>query len=385
MADHPQLDDAGSLSTRSDRDRSLFRSAHGPAVPVSQLGLSRWPREISCHSRLRGKLQGLSLSGRGGGQSTVVPSLAAGAAAAEAKEVRVVDCVPELLDAARSEEYLDAYLPEYQPVGPTEHAIVRELARHAAAMDLWSAAGDAVERQGARELPDLALGAGHDDSTFSDAVLAGTMSQEVVHRCEKQLRCRSRAFCRALGKLEELQARRRKRESEDLVIPPNPFTTEVACENYLVERFKSGKCRCPRCGAVEGHHIASRRCWECAKCGSQAGVRHGTLMADSPIPLTRWFTAIWLRLWRPTITTAELVSNLGITRIMTVRTMASRIRAAMAAQNASDLLAELDTYYAKFQAASPESSAREKSELRGDEHEGPTIGHDRPSPVAPED
>jgi len=160
---------------------------------------------------------------------------------------------PEILDPTRQDEYLDAYLKEHQPMGPTEHAIVRELARHAAALDLWSAAGDAVERQGARELPDLALGAGHDDSTFSDAVLAGTMSQEIVHRCEKQMRCRSRAFYRALGKLEELQARRRKRESGDLVIPPNSFTTEVACENYLVDRFKSGKCRCPRCGAAEGH------------------------------------------------------------------------------------------------------------------------------------
>ncbi len=108
-------------------------------------------------------------------------------------------------------------------------------------------------------------------------------------------------------------------------------------------------------------------------------------MADSPIPLTRWFTAIWLMLWRPTITTAELVSNLGITRITTVRTMANRIRAAMAAENAGDLLAELDTYYAKFQAASPESSARENSDLRGDEHESPTSGRDSTSPVAAED
>ena len=58
VADHPHCDDAGPISARSDRDRSLFRSAHGPAVPLCQLGLSRWPRELSCHSRLRGKLKG---------------------------------------------------------------------------------------------------------------------------------------------------------------------------------------------------------------------------------------------------------------------------------------------------------------------------------------
>ena len=296
-----------------------------------------------------------------------------------------MDRVPEILDSARSEEYLDAYLQEYQPVGPTEHALVRELARHAAATDLWSEAGDAVERQGARALPDLALKAGDEDVLLSDAVLAGAMSQEIVHRCEKHVRCRSRAFFRALGRLEELQARRRKRESRDMVIPPCPFTTEAACEKYLVDRFESGKVSCPRCGAVEGHHIASRRCWECARCGSQAGVRHGTLMADSPIPLTRWFTAIWLVLWRPMITAAELVSYLGISRIMTVRSMANKIRAALAAENASDLLADLDVCCAKVQATSPESSARETPNCAATNTEGRTIERGSVTRVAAED
>jgi hypothetical protein len=308
-----------------------------------------------------------------------------GAVPAETKDILPVENVPEILDPARQDEYIEAYLQEYQPVGPTEHALVRELARHGAAGDMWSAAGDAVQRQGVRELPNLILRAGDEDLLSSDTVLAGTMSQEIVHRCERHERCRSRAFHRALRKLEELQARRRKRGSGDPVVPPNPFTSEAACEKHLVDRFKSGKVRCPSCAAVEGHHIGSRRCWECAKCGSQTGVRHGTLMADSPIPLTRWFTAIWLILWRPTITTAELVSNLGITRIMTVRSMANKIRAAVAAENASDLLADLETYRAKIEATSPEPSARENADLRGGEHESPTSGHDSTSPVAAED
>jgi hypothetical protein len=49
---------------------------------------------------------------------------------------------------------------------------------------------------------------------------------------------------------------------------------------------------------------------------------------------------------------------MGITRIMTVRNMANKIRAAMSAENASDLLAGLDTYCTKCDAVSPESSAR---------------------------
>ena len=107
------------------------------------------------------------------------------------------DTVPELLDLARSDEYVQAFLQERQPVGPTEHLLVRELAHHAASMDLLNEAIGAVQRQGARELPEFARLAGENGSALHDAVLAGTMSQETLDRCEKQLRSHSRGFHRA--------------------------------------------------------------------------------------------------------------------------------------------------------------------------------------------
>ena len=54
----------------------------------------------------------------------------------------------------RVEEYRQSYLQEHRPVGPTEHSLVRELANHAAATDLWNEAIGAIERQGVRELPE---------------------------------------------------------------------------------------------------------------------------------------------------------------------------------------------------------------------------------------
>lgn len=265
----------------------------------------------------------------------------------------------ELLSACRCGEYLQEYLGEYRPLGPTEHSIVRELAHHAATMDLLNETIGAVQRHGARELPEFVRLAGAIGPAIHDAVLAGTMSQELLDRCEKRLRSHSRGFYRALNKLEELQARRRNDQTAELVVPSNPFTTEETCETHLFERFRTGKCCCPRCGGREGHPILSRRCWECAACGSQTGIRHGTVMADSPIPLAKWFAAIWLIFSRPKITTTELVSTLGVNRIMTVRKMANRIRAAMMEENASDLLAGLDKCYTTCQAALPESSARQ--------------------------
>ena len=279
----------------------------------------------------------------------------------EGQDIWYSGAVHELLDPVRLDEYVQAYLQEQQPEGPTEHSIVRELAHHAAAMDLWNEAIGAIERRGARMLPEFAALAGENGSVLRDTVLAGTMSQEAVDRCEKHFRSHSRAFYRALEKMEELQTRRKKCALGELIIPPNPFATEAACENYLIGRFKT--CKCPRCGGQDGCHIVGRRCWECAGCGCQTGVRHGTVMADSPIPLNKWFTAIWLLLWRPAISNAELASTLGIARLMTVRSMAARIRAAMAAANAGDLLAGLDAYCAACRATLPESSARDKQNL----------------------
>ena len=278
-------------------------------------------------------------------------------------DVLPVGATHELLDPLRCDVYLEAYLGEYDPVGPTEHYFVRKMAYNSAATDLLNEAIGAIQRQGARELPEFARLVGEAGSAIHDAVLAGTMSQESLDRCEKRLRLHSREFHRALSKLEELQARRKTVEAGMRGVPSNPFTTEAACELHLLKRFQTGKCCCPRCGARKGHSIISRRCWECAVCKSQTGLRHGTIMSNSPMPLVKWFAAIWLIFARSKITTTELMSALRVNRIMTVRKMANKIRAAMMEENASDLLAGLDNYYATCQAALPESSARQSTTL----------------------
>ena len=135
----------------------------------------------------------------------------------------------------------------------------------------------------------------------------------------------------------------------------NHFLTEAACEDYLKRRFDKGCYRCPRCGSRRGHYIPSRRCWECSGCKRQTGLRAGTVAADSPLPLVVWFAAIRLLLWQPTVGTAELRIKLGISRSTTVRQLAHKIRAAMAEENASELLAGLDIHYAPYRTTLAES------------------------------
>ena len=104
---------------------------------------------------------------------------------------------------------------------------MRELAQHAASVDLLNEAIGAIQRQGAKELPEFARLVGETGFAVHDAVLAGTMSQEPLDRCEKRLRQHSRGFHKALNKLEELQARRKNVATGDQVIPPNPYSTEA--------------------------------------------------------------------------------------------------------------------------------------------------------------
>jgi len=70
-----------------------------------------------------------------------------------------------------------------------------------------------------------------------------------------------------------------------------------------------------------------------------------------------WFEAIRLLLLRPTFGTTELCIRLGISRSTTVRNMARKIRAAMTEENASELLAGLDVYFAQCATTIPESGA----------------------------
>lgn len=254
--------------------------------------------------------------------------------------------VPSILRQERFAGHLNQFLAEYDPEGPTETALVRDLARHATAMERCGDATESVERHAARNLPELAKLLPADDLAFSDAVLSGAMATSIAQKCEQLGLARSRAFLKTLRKLEDLQARRKVLVTDVTSLPPSPFPTESACESYLVKRLQRVGRRCDVCGGPSGCFLPSRRVWECGQCGKQQGMRHGTLMAGSALPLSVWFEAIRLSLGSPNIGKAQLAERIGVRRITTVRNMARRIREAFGSEDASELLAGLDHYFA---------------------------------------
>lgn len=255
------------------------------------------------------------------------------------------DWVPSALDVlAREhfERYVSEFSAEYQPVGPTERALVRDLARQAAAVERWAAAAEAVERTAVHHLPQLAESVSSDE-LVADALLAGAMATENAQECERHSLARSRAFCRALSKLQQLRAERARGKQAYLGLP---FADEAACESYLEQRLRQMQF-CLHCGHHAGCFLPSRRVWECGRCRKQRGLKAGTVMAGSALPLLVWCEAIRVLLWRPTMGISELGGMLRITRDGTVRRIARRIRDAMAADDATERLAGLDLHFAR--------------------------------------
>jgi transposase-like protein len=93
------------------------------------------------------------------------------------------------------------------------------------------------------------------------------------------------------------------------------FADPDTCLQFAVEfRWPNGVI-CPRCQALDPRFISTRRVWECKGCKKQFSVKNGTIMEDSPLPLDKWFAAIWLITnAKNGISSYEIHRALGITQ-----------------------------------------------------------------------
>lgn len=234
------------------------------------------------------------------------------------------------------EELRRALQDEFQPLGPTETLLVEELARHGAAMRLAEQAEGAVLRQGARQLCVLTT---VEQDGLGDAILAAAVSTDSLQKLTRYRRAHERAFAVALAKLREHQLRRPRRTSRAL----DALHSEEACEQLLRRRFARPDWSCPRCRHHRGNWLAVRSLWQCAHCRAQIGLRDGTIMAGSRLPLVTWISALRIVLQRETISAADLAEQLGLRRVKTVRRLLGAIRQALdaAAELPNDAAAEL--------------------------------------------
>ncbi len=88
---------------------------------------------------------------------------------------------------------------------------------------------------------------------------------------------------------------------------------------------------CPTCGRTDVRFIATRRMWECKEKHprKQFSAKVGTIFEDSPLPLDKWFVAVWsIANCKNGISSYELGRAIGVTQ-KSAWHMLHRIRLAM--------------------------------------------------------
>ncbi len=189
-----------------------------------------------------------SIVGRSAGTSDSADGMESTEPTAATREPSRSFELPQVLERSRFEENCRHFFTQFSPAGPLEQALVRDLARQVTALERWGAAAEASERTAVRGLPQWFAGLTEHDDAVRDALLAGAMSSDAADRCDRHSLARSRGLCRVLDKLEDLQTRRRAKETVGVSTMPPAFADGAACEAYRASACATN-CRCGKCGA----------------------------------------------------------------------------------------------------------------------------------------
>jgi transposase-like protein len=319
---------------------AVCHTSSGVSPPTAPLD----PASATLACTAEGFLPSDKVPNAGGGPRTAAGKLASRGNALK-HGMAATTLLPRVLQPGRLDWYRSQLSQEYQPQTITEEVLVAELARHAAALDVTQEAEGAVLRHSALELAKLILTDVSADGVETDALLAASVSTEALLRFSRYRRAHEKGFLAALARLSELRDRRPPMKASAQPPSAATFADELACENYLAQRFQQPGYRCPHCGHPQGSWLAKRRRWQCDACRRQVGVRTGTVTAESHVALVKWFAVIEWLVAAPATSSGALAQAAGIRRIATVRKLATKVRAALAAPHASQLLAGLDRYF----------------------------------------
>lgn len=87
---------------------------------------------------------------------------------------------------------------------------------------------------------------------------------------------------------------------------------------YMVGlRWPDGKVTCPTCGRKDVVFLKNQRKWQCKSVHAkrQFSAKAGTIFEDSPVPLDKWLTAVWMLVnCRNGVSSYELARSIGVTQ-----------------------------------------------------------------------
>jgi transposase-like protein len=94
------------------------------------------------------------------------------------------------------------------------------------------------------------------------------------------------------------------------------FGNEDVCIDTVANlRWPDGIPICPKCAGKAHYYLSTQKRWKCKACGRQFSVKRGTIFEDSPIPLDKWLTALWMLVnCKNGVSSYEIARDLGITQ-----------------------------------------------------------------------
>lgn len=72
------------------------------------------------------------------------------------------------------------------------------------------------------------------------------------------------------------------------------FPGEKECVSYFIETRQKAGVLCQKCANTEHSWLGDINRFECEECRNQIGIKSGTLMENSKLPIKHWFIAIQL-------------------------------------------------------------------------------------------
>lgn len=91
------------------------------------------------------------------------------------------------------------------------------------------------------------------------------------------------------------------------------FGSEEQCNNALFHwRWPSGF-KCPKCGHLKYCQLKNRKLFQCSKCRYQSSLTSGTIFANTKLPLSVWFLAIYfVTQSKKSISALSLMRTIGV-------------------------------------------------------------------------
>lgn len=94
------------------------------------------------------------------------------------------------------------------------------------------------------------------------------------------------------------------------------FADGAACAEYMRQiKWPEGKVTCPDCQSDNIGRIETRNKYKCRACKRQFTDKVDTIFADSPLPLSSWFVAVWqIANCKNGVSSLEISRALGVTQ-----------------------------------------------------------------------